>query len=216
MTYELWTGDVCLGRTKLEFPQCSPVMFSGEFTAEPAQEAAVADMAINIDCVASWMQREARDSTGDYIVRLEFRQSRLFTTIGETLAGRFDPSLHLRRPDGTVIPIRHLAIRDMEQLTLYSDLIAEAIGAVDDAQREPDGRFNVNPEARELFDELHAEWEEEDRANAWRGDTLLDAVNDEAWKAELEAIARMPRGRFKVHVVIEHEGDIPADTTWME
>lgn len=216
MTYELWSGDVCLGRSEFEFPQCSSMMFSGEFTAEPSQESAVADMAINIDCVASWMQRETRNSAGDYIVRLEFRQSRLFTTIGETLARRFDPSLHLRRPDGTVIPIRHLAIRDMEQHTLYEDLIAEAIGAVDDAQRESEPRVAADPEARELFDALQAEWEEEERANAWRGDTLVDDFEEAEWKAELEAMAVAPRSRFKLHVVIAREGDIPADTRWLE
>lgn len=216
MTYELWSGDVRLGRTSLDFPQCSPVVFSGEFAAEPTQEAAVADMAINIDCVALWMQRQTRNSAGDHIVRPEFRQSRLFTTIGETLVRRFNPLLQLRRADGTVIPTRHLAIRDMEQPTLYPDLIAEAIGAVADSQCEPDTSFGDSPEARELFDALQAEWEEEERANAWRGDTMLDDVDEEAWKAELETIAQRPRDRFLLHVVIEHAGDIPADTTWME
>lgn len=216
MTYELWAGDVCLGRSDLEFPQCSPVIFSGEFTAEPAQEESVAERAINIDCVASWMQRETRDSSGDYIVRPEFRQSRLFTMIGETLARRFDPTLHLRRPDGTVIAVRQVAIRDMEQHTLYEDLIEEAIGAVDDAHREREADFTINPDARELFDELQAEWEEEERANAWRGDTLADDFEQAEWKAELEAMTLTPRARFRLHVVIEREGDIPADVTWLK
>lgn len=218
MTYELWAGDVRVGRSKLDFLHLSAVTFSGEFTAEPAQEAAVAAVAINIDCVASWMQRDTRNSAGEFIVRPEFRHSRLFTTIGETLERQFDPSLQLRRADGTVIPTRHIAIRDVEQLTLYPELIAEAIGAVGDASLEPDDGFNVNPEARELFRELQAEWEEEERANAWRGDSA-DCDTDvefEGWKATFEAEQQRLRGRFQLHVVIERQGDIPADLTWMD
>ncbi len=221
MTYELWAGDVCLGRSTLEFQHLSNITFGGEFTPDPDHTDAVERMAVNIDCVSSWMNRETRNAAGDYIVTPHYRNSRLFTTIAELVARQFDPSLQLRKADGTVIPSRHLVLRDLERLTLFPELIEEAIAAGEENvacdPEEPPPPFNISPEARELYREMQAELEEEARANACGSDAGANVIDeaDEAWAAELEAMARTLRARFQLHVMIEREGDIPADVSWL-
>lgn len=221
MSYELWAGNVRLGQSILEFPHLSNVTFGGGFIPEPAHDDAVERMAVNIDCVSAWMNRETRNAVGDYIVTPHYRQSRLFTTIAEIVTRRFDPSLQLRRADGTVIPTRHLVLRDLARPTLFPELIEEAIAAGEEDvsfdQEEPPPPFNGSPEARELYREMQAELEEETRANAWCDDAAAVDFDEaeESWKAEFDSIERPPRARFQLHVMIEREGDIPADVSWL-
>lgn len=219
MTYELWAGNVRLGQSTFDFPQLSRVTFAGEFAASPDQFEAVERMALRVECISAWMNRDLRNDTGDYLIVENYRNSRLFTTISELVAQQFDPSLQLRTADGTVIPTKHLVIRDGERPTLYPDLVAEAISAGDadiplDADDVPPP-FNGSAEGRELFRTLQEEAEEEARDNAWRGDTGADDFDEEAWKAEFEDIERAPRERFQLYVMIEREGDIPADLNWL-
>lgn len=69
------------------------------------------------------------------------------TAIPEIVAARHDSAMRLRRPDGTVIPTRHLIIQDLNTLPELSELVEEAICAGDE-DAEPD--FFDAPDGKEL------------------------------------------------------------------
>lgn len=216
MKYELWCGDVLLGHSELTFWQITATTFAGDFDPVPGREEQLARIAIGVHCLRSWMDRDARDGLGRYVVRASFRNSRLFTAITEIVTARHDPAMQLRRPDGRAIPTRHLIVQDLNTLPELSELVEEAMLA-EDEDAEPD--FFDTPEGKELVRCLDEDGESEVgemlAEEAWRGDVHPDESiqADEEWMARYGP--RRPLVRFNLHVKIEHEGDIPADTSWL-
>lgn len=219
MKYELWCGDILLGHSELTFWQMTATTFAGDFDPVPGREEQLARIAIGVHCLRSWMDRDARDGLGRHVVKASFRNSRLFTAIAEIVAARHDPAIQLRRPDGTVIRTRHLIIQDLDTLPELSELVDEAICGDDEGDEDAEPDFFDTPEGREVLramdEDGDTELSEMLAEEAWRGDVHPDEsiCEDEAWMARYGP--RRPLVRFNLHVKIEHEGDIPADTSWL-
>ncbi len=211
MTYEIWAGSVILGYSELDFPQMSPITFVGTFVVAPDQAHTVERLAIRLQCMSAWMNRDICDESGAYLIGSAMRDCRLFALITKTVESQRDPSLRLRRPDGTVIPTRQLVIQHMQTRCEHPELVEEALrAAADDEEQLAPSPFDIC-DGRELERELQAEADEEMWTDAWRGDVhALPSDADSAW--DLDAFPVEPPSRFHVHVRIEHEGDIPAVT----
>ncbi len=213
MKYEIWAGSVMLGYSELDFPPRSPITFVGTFVVAPGQEHTVERLAIRLQCMSAWMNRDICDESGAYLIGSAMRDCRLFALITKTVESQRGPSLQLRLPDGMVIPTRQLVIQHMQTLAEHPELVEEALRAAADDEEEQlaPSPFDIS-DGRELERELQAEADEDALTDAWRGDgNALQSDADGEW--DLETIPVEPSSRFHVHVRIEHEGDIPADTT---
>lgn len=214
MKYEIWAGSVILGYSELDFPQMSPITYVGTFVVAPNQAHTVERLAIRLQCMSAWMNRDICDESGAYLIGSAMRNCRLFALITKTVESQRGPSLQLRLPDGMVIPTRQLLIQHMQTLTEHPELVEEALrAAADEAYEEQlaPSPFD-SPEGRELYRELQAEGDEEMWTDAWRGDGNAQASDvDGEW--DLGAFPVERPSRFHVHVRIEYEGDIPADTS---
>ena len=213
MTYELWSGELLLGRSTLDFPTTSPMIFSGEFEPVADQENFLAEIAVAMYCLIAWMHRDVRDPLGHHQVKRAYRNSRLFDDISKVVESR-NVSLQLRHSDGRIIPTSCLVVQDMETLPTNAELVPELMAAEDEEETDDTSLSFQSDDEHEPFIGLEPHSPAEPYADSYHsdfGDETDDDDGDYGW--DFNGGPPPLRPRFHLHATIKREGDIPADNT---
>ena len=224
MSYTIRCNGRVLGVTSFDLHPMLHGQHSGWLYPDAAATDLLDAVSIGYASVRAWMTRGTMLPNGSPLTQPEYAMSPECQAITVSVAARQHFALTVHRVDGSDLPTHEVIVQDFHTWpTPWHDQSATHSLNDDEPCEDDTDPYEGLDEAKRaeleaivehdigVWREMHA-----DRLQAAEYSADSVQVDDAAWEAEVDAIARAAqRSRYQVHVRLANSNDLPANLEWL-